>query len=185
MNPKLTEEIAHHILANLGVLPSSFMDYNQSKSVMDKQFLLPEKLAFETEEGQVLQRNLYGCQISVTDAKEFKLLLADCTQEKEAPEYALVVQLKDAPVFGVYLVSTRSTEIPSEPLIGVNADKKYWIPCTTYLEATFLAGMEQLKDLGFGWSKCKSYQDLHHSLLEFIKFHTRFYGTVTDEGQED
>lgn len=185
MNSKLTEQIAYHVFANLGVLPSSFINPEQTKSVIDKQFLLPDKITFVTEEGDVLRKNVYGCQISVTDTKEFKMLLADCTQEKNVPEYCLLIQLKDAPAFGVYLVFNQLVDDPPEPeaLIAVNTDKKNWIPCTTYLEATFLAGMEQLKDLGFGWSKCNSYQDLHAQLLSFIKFHNNYFG-VTDEGQE-
>jgi hypothetical protein len=183
MNQKLTEQIVIHILSNLGVLPSTFIDQDKTKSVMDKKFLLPEKLTFETVDGEILRKNIYGCQISVTDTKEFKMLLADCTQEKDAPEYSLVIQLKGAPAFGVYLIFNQliPQDLPDEALIGVNTDKAHWIPCSTYLQATFLAGMEQLRDLGFGWTKCVSYQELHSQLLSFIKFHRNFF-EVSDEG---
>jgi hypothetical protein len=101
------------------------------------------------------------------------------------PEYCLVIQLKDAPIFGIYLIFNQLVEDPpeAEPMIAVNVDKQHWVPCTTYLEATFLAGMEQLRDLGFGWIQCKSYQDLYSQLLSFIKFHNNYFG-ATDEGQE-
>jgi hypothetical protein len=183
MNQKLTEQIVIHILSNLGVLPSTFIDQDKTKSVMDKKFLLPEKLTFETADGDILRKNIYGCQISVTDTKEFKMLLADCTQEKDVPEYGLVIQLKGAPAFGVYLIFNQliPQDLPDEALIGVNTDKTHWIPCSTYLQATFLAGMEQLRDLGFGWKKCASYQELHSQLLSFIKFHNNFF-EVADEG---
>src|SRR5271166_3464321 len=182
MNPKLTEQIAYHILANLGALPSPYINQDETKAVINKQFLLPEKVTLETAEGETLHKNVYGCQIAITDAKEFKMLLADCTQEKNVPEYCLVIQLKDAPCFGVYLIFNQLVDDPPEPepLIAVNADKQHWIPCTTYLEATFLAGMEQLRDLGFGWTSCKSYSELYGQLLSFIKFHNNYFG-VTDE----
>lgn len=187
MNEKLTEQIAYHVLANLGVLPSTFTNIDETKKVTDKQFMLPEKISFETEEGALLQKSIFGCQISVTDQKEFKMLLADCTQEKDVPEYALVIQLKDAPAFGVYLIFNQLVEDPpeAEAMIAVNTDKKHWIPCTTYLQATFLAGMEQLRDLAFGWGKCKEYKELHGQLLSFIKFHDNYFEVNTDEGQEN
>lgn len=185
MNQKLTEQIAIHVLSNLGVLPSSFVNIDQTKSIIDKQNLLPEKLTFEVEGGQAIRKNVYGCQVSVAD-KEFKLLLADCTQEKNVPEYCLVIQLKDAPVFSVYLIFNQLVEDQIEPeaMIAVNTDKKHWVPCTTYLQATFLAGMEQLRDIGFGWTKCSNYQELYAQLLTFIKFHDNYFG-AEDEGQEN
>ena len=185
MNEKLTEQIAIHILSNFGVLPSEFVDLELTKSIIDKQYLLLEKLKFESEDGETIRKNVYGCQVSVGD-KEFKLLLADCTQEKNVPEYCLLIQLKDAPAFAVYLIFNQLVEDPplSEAMIAVNTDKKHWIPCTTYLQATFLAGMEQLRDVGFGWAKCSNYQELYAQLLTFIKFHDNYF-EVTNEGQEN
>jgi hypothetical protein len=182
MNQKLTEHIAYHILANLGVLPSSFVNKDTVTSIIDKQYLLSEKLSFEGN----LRKNVYGCQVTVSDNKELKLLLADCTQEKEYPEFCLLVQLKDAPAFGVYLIFTQLSEKPIDPevLIGVSSDGKHWMPCSTYLQATFLAGMEQIRDIGFGWTKAHNYDELYQQLLSFIKFHHNFYGEV-DEGQEE
>lgn len=182
MNQKLSEQIAYHILANLGVLPASFVNKEVIKSVIDKQFLLPEKISFEGD----LRKNVYGCQVNIADNKELRLMLADCTQEKDLPEFCLLVQLKDAPAFGVYLIFTALTSEPIDPevLIGVSTDSKYWMPCSTYLQATFLAGMEQIRDVGFGWTKINNYDKMYQQLLSFIKFHHNFYGE-SDEGQEE
>jgi hypothetical protein len=185
MNNKLTEQIILHILSNLGVLPATFIDQEATQSLFDKQFLLSEKLSFEVEDGEVLRKNIYGCQISVTDSKEFKMLLADCTQDNDLPEYCLLVQLKESPTFGIYLLFNQLVSDPPDPeaMIAVSADQKHWMPCSPYLQATFLAGMEQIRDLGFGWNKCSEYQDQYQQLLSFIKFHSKFY-EVEDEGQE-
>jgi hypothetical protein len=182
MNRKLTEQIAHHVLANLGVLPSDFVNQEITKSIIDKAFMLSEKISFETDE-QVIRKNIYGCQVTVADSKELRLLLADCTQEKEYPEFGLLVQLKDAPAFGVYLIHTNG-KVDSEVMIAVSVDKINWMPCNTYLQATFLAGMEQIRDLGFGWSKATNYAEMHQQLLSFIKFHHNIYGE-DNEGQEE
>jgi hypothetical protein len=178
MNQKLTEQIAYHILANLGVLPASFIDSKETRSILDKQFILSEKISFETLDGDVFHKNIYGCQIVISDSKEFKLLLADCTQEKDVPEYCLLTQLKDAPAFGVYFIFNQLVADPPNPeaLISVNTNNKHWIPCSTYLQATFLAGMEQIRDLGFGWTKCTDYKEQYNQLLSLIKFHDNYFG---------
>ena len=186
MNQKLVEEICRHILSNLGVITSDFIDQKQTKSIIDnKLFILPETLTFETVDGKTFTNHIYGCQISVSDSKEFKILFADCSQEEDVPEYCLITQLKDSPTFGIYLIDNLScsafVDLNTEALIAVNVDEKHWMPCSTYLQATFLAGMEQLKDLGFGWSQCSSYQNLYDQLLSFVKFHNSLFGE-TDEG---
>lgn len=181
MNRNLTEQIAFHILANLGVLTSSFVDKDVTRSLIDSSLILPEKLKFE-DEGKVIRKNIYGLQVSIADAKELRLLLADCTQDQNIPEFALLVQLKDAPAFGMYAVVTKEN-IDSEVLIAVSTDKNNWMPCSMYLQATFLAGMEQIRDVGFGWTKATNYSEQYQQLLSFIKFHHSYY-QEDDEGQE-
>lgn len=184
MNKELSEQIAYHVMAHLGIFPATFIRQDTLQSMIDKQFLLNEKVSFQLED-ETFKKNVYGCQISVTDSKEFKMLLADCTQNSALPEYALLIQLKDSPVFGIYFLFNQFKEpIDSEVLIAVCSDKQHWVPCSTYLQATFLAGMEQIRDLGFSWSKCSSYQEQFQHLLSFIDFHSKFYGDG-DEGQED
>lgn len=169
MNSRLTTEIAIHVLSNLGIIESNFVNYQRTKSLIDPNFLLPEKVSF-TLDNQQIHNHVYGSQVNL-GGKDIKLLLADCSQEKDFPEYALLVQLKDAPAFGVYLINNSQ-----EALIGVNTDKKFWMPCTTYLEGTFLAAMEQLRDLGTGWTKCSNYQSQYQQLLSFIEFHDNLFG---------
>lgn len=182
MNRKLTEQISLHILAHLGVLQTSFVNKEATQSIMTKTFVLPEKIAF-VDDNKETRKNIYGCQVSIADAKELRLLLADCTQEKDFPEFALLVQLKEAPAFGVYVVLTND-QIDSEALIAVSPDKQNWMPCSTYLQATFLAGMEQIRDIGFGWTKAVDYTEQYQQLLSFIKFHHSYY-QEDNEGQEE
>lgn len=184
MNQHLTEQIAYHVLASLGVLPAPFINQDTIKSILDKQYLLSEKLSFEIN-GETVRKNIYGCQVGVSDGKELKLLVADCTQDKEFPEFCLVVQLKGAPAYGVYLVFTKLAQEPTDPevLIAVTTDRQHWMPCSTYLQATFLAGMEQIKDIPVGWTKLHHYQEQYHELLTFIKFHHSYY-EVPDEREE-
>lgn len=185
MNRVLTETIVRHVMANLAVIPSSFINLDKSKSIMSKEFLLPEKIVFEGEDGSKTQNKIWGCQISV-EKQELKMLLGDCTQDKDLPEFSLVVQLKGAPAYGLYLVYNDlvGNQIDSEALISCTLDGKAWMECQTYLQATFLAGMEQMKDIGLGWNKCTDYKEQYDMLLSFIQFHSTVY-EVKDERQED
>lgn len=184
MNQQLTEQIAHHVLANLGVFSADFVNKDTTKSLVDKHFILPEKIVFEVG-GETVKKNIFGCQVTVADGKDFKMLLADCTQEKDLPEYCLLVNLKDSPCYGVYFVYSGLSEeaVDPEVLIAVSTDKKHWMPCSTYLQATFLAGMEQIRDIPIGWAKCANYQEQYQQLLSFIKFHHNYYEAL-DERQE-
>src|ERR1700722_18809613 len=110
MNDILTAEIAFHILANLGVLSSNFVNVETTKSLIDKNYLLPEKIIYQQDD-QTINKNVFGCQVSITNNKDFKLLLADCTMDKNNPEYGLLVQLKGSPTFGVHLIQDHNYEL--------------------------------------------------------------------------
>lgn len=185
MNEKLSEEIAYHIFSNIGIFPSSFVDQGKSKSIVSKDFILNEKISFINDENKAINKNVYGCQISITGEKNFKMLVGDCTQDKDLPTYCLLIQLKDAPAYGIYMAFDKSIKesVYTEVLFGVNQNKKYWMPCTIYLQATLLAGMEQLRDLTTTWEKCIDYKEEYEQMLEFIKFHDNFFGGA-NEGEE-
>ena len=170
MNRKLMEDIVRHIFANLAVIPSTFVNIDKTKSLMSKDFVLNEMLSFENEDG-IINNKIWGCQISV-EQQELKILLGDCSQEKNTPEYCLVVQLKDAPAYGVYLVCEPEN---SEALIACTLNGKEWMECQTYLQATFLAGMEQIRDIGAAWNKCINYKNQYDLMISFIDFHSLVY----------
>lgn len=172
MNRNLLEQIVKHVFANLAIIPSEHVNLNTTKSLKGKEFLLTERMPFVMDDGLQINRHVWGCQLSV-EQQEIKMLLADCSLEEDIPEYALLVQLKDNPYYGVYLVC--SDEINSEPMIGCSLNGKDWMECQTYLQATFLAAMEQTRDIGFTWNKCSNYKTHFESLLSFIKFHHSTY----------
>ena len=175
MNYELMENIIRHVMAKLVIIPSSFIDIDidKSKSLLSKDFLLKEKLTFEGDNGAI-SNNIWGCQIS-SQQQEIKILVGDCSIDEK--EYCLLVQLKDAPAYGLYIVNnyTKHTPFDSEPMIAVSINNKDWMECSTYLQATFLAGMEQIKDLGLSWNKCSNYSEHYKLMLDFIKFHNEFY----------
>jgi len=182
MNRQLMESIVRHIFSELAVISSEFIDYNRSHSLLDKQYNLPLKIKFEGDEVVGKQSGqVWGCQISAEN-QEVKILLGNCSQEKDILEYALIVQLKDAPSYGMYLIHTREN-IPSDPMLACSVNGTEWMECNTFLQASFLTGMEQIKEMGLGWNKCLSYEKEFNKLLSFIQYHDLVYG-AENEGKE-
>lgn len=175
MNLELRESIVKHIFSNFVIIPSNFVNFDKSKSLQNKEFELPEIIPFEDNEND---NKIWGCQTFI-DQKELKLILGDCSANKDIPEYALIIQVKDSPTYGVYFVNNfLNKNLSSESLIAVTLNGKDWLECQTYLQATFLAGMEQFKDLGFTWTKCFDYKKDLNTLFSFIKFHNFIYEPI-------
>lgn len=187
MNLNLRAEIVRHIFANFGVIHSFYVS-DKTQPLNSKKYLLSEKLSFEDEDNDVIQNKIWGCQLSA-DAQEIKILLADCTQEKDHPEYCLLVQLKNAPAYGIYLHLNESFghQTGSACMIAYSLDSKAWMECSTFLQATFLGGMEQIRETGFAWNKIVNYQPQYQALINFIKYHSSIYEAeeVKYEGKED
>jgi len=167
MNLVLREEIVKHIFANLAIIPSNFINLNKTKTIKTKEFLTEEKIPFVGDNGSIIKNNIWACQ-STVDGKEFKMLLGDCSAD--TTEYALLITMKDNPSYGIYYVPEYH-----EALIAVSLDGKEWLECQTYLQATFLAGMEQTKEIGLVWNKSIVNKDNLSALLNFIKFYNRTY----------
>jgi len=166
VNSHLMNAIAQHIYAGLGIISSDFINIDGTKSLMSKEYLLPEKVPFLLEDNSEIKNRVWGCQLSANQ-QEIKFLLADCSVEQEVKEYALLLSLKDAPLYGIYLISD-GTKINSEIDFSINGDG--WIEAPTYLQATFLAGMEKIRDIGFTWNKPSNYKTEFSFLISFIEF---------------
>src|SRR5574338_1017063 len=138
MNRVLLEQIVKHVFSNMMVIPSAHVNMQKSKSLMDKEYLVPEIVPFDIEGSDKTQKNrVWGCQISA-EQQEVKMLLGDCTEDKKFPEYALIIHLKDSPIYGLYLVNNlKDEDVGSDPMLAVSMDGKGWLECSTFLQATF------------------------------------------------
>lgn len=171
MNRRLLEEIIKHVLSNFLIIPSSFIDIENSKSLMSPEYLLKDKLSFQLEDGNTASNKVWGCQIS-SEENEVRILLADCSNDYN--EYALLVRVKKSPAYAAYIVI--DDDIDSEALVAFTMDGFSWLECNAYFQAMFLAGMEQMKQSGLSWKKCKNYDDDFKLLTSFIQFHSEMYG---------
>lgn len=178
MNRRLTEAMVEHIYESFGIMPSEFISAN-SHPLINAAYLLPDKLRFEVD-GELVQHSVWGCQVNIS-GKEFKVLLGDCSDETHA--FAMVVCGKDLPSWGLYL---RFDDNAKEAMIGcsvANDKNNAWLEASTFLQASFLAGMEQLRDSGMPWVMLSQHKEEFQRLLSFIKFHTATY-EGKDERQE-
>lgn len=168
MNYDLTEQIIRHIFKNIGIQNSA--NENQINSLIREEFLTHKSLELE-EDGNVNKYPIYGCEITIPNGSEkISIVLSDISNE--IPEYLLLVRLNNAPPYAVHLAyadKLGQREI-SNPLIAYYFVSSKWAECNTYLQATFLAGMEQLKDIHIPWMPIKSIDESYFILLEFLEF---------------
>lgn len=177
MNIKLTEQIINHIFSNFLIINASEFDQKRFKGIKSSDFLLDKKVSFEDDNNQKIENNTWGVQLSV-EGQQVKILLADCSVSKDVAEYALIVAVKDVPTYGVYSAYSTSSEarVNSLALIALNADKQNWVQCNIQIQATFLAGMEQIKDIPYNLERLSNYSDEYNLLLSFLNYHELVFG---------
>lgn len=160
MQNKLTNEILFHIYSNIGlVVPTKI-------SLQSNEYLLPQSL--ELEGGGKL--NLWGSEVSINSSK-LELLLAELTEDDREKEYVLVVKLEDCPAYGCYLLLESTVvdkNVPRHGKIFFSLEKTHWLPTSIYLQASFLAGMEQLKEVPSFWDKLNSETSLVSEMKSLI-----------------
>lgn len=157
----LTHEIVNHIFQRLGILNRNL--HHAYISILDNEFLLDKKICLLNDREEEIHNNMWSCKLKVEE-KEFRILLADCSVDEEK-EYALIISLQDSPIYGCYLSSDRESSLIANLLNEV------WGESTIYVQASFLTGMEQIKDLSMPWIFNDKTNDLYDHLVSFIKYH--------------
>lgn len=174
MNSKLTMEICKHILSNFGIIPSTFFDSQSFKTLNSDEFLLDKSLVFLDDNDKEVHKKVWGCSASFNNVS-FSILLADLTQD-DLVSYCFIVQMENAPAYGFYI-----DVLGDEAIISCTTNNTNWTVCTTYLEATFLAAMEQLRGTGLPWGRIKDYGS-QLSLLKSLIVESESLIGNSDEG---
>ena len=162
MDKNLLNSIVSHIFSNFAIVEADFINLEKTKSLASKDFLLNNKLSFYLDDNTLIENKVFGCQVS-SEGSEIKILLGDCSISEDK-EYCMVVKMKDSPAYGLYMTAD------SNSILACSINNNDWMDCSTYLQATFLAGMEQIKELCLNWNKCYSYDQEYNILLSFIKY---------------
>lgn len=165
MNHRLTQQIVKHVFSNLKIINSDLVKQD-SLSIIDKEFLLPETINFEDDDGcGIIENHLWGCQFPVEN-KNLKILVCDASVD-EVQEFATIIHLSDTPTYGLYLDTSDEWGIDS--MIACSVSGQEWAKCSTYLEATFLAAMEQLKHHVVFPTLCQEYREEYKAVLTFLE----------------
>lgn len=172
MNDKLTNAIVEHILDNLGITAK------QPTPITSDAFLTNHKIPYEYEETSE-EAKVWVSEASINGSK---ITIAYTTFNVEGgySEDIVIVDIKDCPLYGCYFMRDTNeydnTEMPyTEALIAfsIKNDKKSeisWLKASDHIRATFLAGMEHIKDLMASFAKPKNSDDIFKALMSFTKY---------------
>jgi hypothetical protein len=178
MNKQLTEQIINHIFSNLMIINQSNFNNKKFKSLKSSDYLLNEKLSFSDEESnKIIKNSIWGVQLSFEKVK-LKILLGDCSIDPDVLEYALLVSMDSSASYGLYSAYSINKNIDNDSLIALCVDNKTWLPTNIAIQASFLSGMENVKDIAYSMQKCEDYKEQHELLLSFIKYHNNIYGEL-------
>jgi len=155
----LTHEIIKHILSKLGVDNELNKFYS---SITDQAFLSDKKISFVDDAGSEIHQNLWTCKMMV-DQKQFAMLFADCSINDDK-QYALVISLEGSPAYGCYFSSNDYNDSAIYCFLNES-----WLISTIYVQATFLSGMEQIRELNLAWVYNDNIDDLYSKLIKLIE----------------
>jgi hypothetical protein len=162
MNTILTQEIIKHIFFNLGITN------NNNVSLKNNNYLLNEKLSFIIDNGKIVNNNIWGCQFDINQ-QTLKILLGDSSLYKKELEYCAIIHLSGSPTYGLYLSLNNEFD---DAMIAYSLNGNEWLQCNTYLQATFLAAMEQIKDVFITQQPLLNFKEEYQSMLNFVKYHS-------------
>lgn len=158
---KLKNAICEHILSDFGI------NSNKNKIISDN-YKSSAFIKFE-DDGKVVKRNIYAIKSNVEN-RSIKVYIVDMSLEVK--EYSLIIEVDDLPIYGINYYRNFYQDNYSDIFskIATSLDKKTWIECNTFLQATFLAGMENIKNLNVSWEKLditKNEEEILHSFIEY------------------
>jgi hypothetical protein len=148
-NVVLTNEIVKHVFANLGI------SEERRGSVIHDVFRSNKTLSFTDDNGKQTV-SVFGCKVNV-EGKRFQIVAVKLSET----ESAFVSRLEGCPVYGCYF--------GDECLVGVLA-KDRWIEGSMFIQASFLAGMEQLREVGTIFTRMNDVSEMFEMLKTFLVF---------------
>lgn len=128
-------------------------------SIMETDYRLKKELAVEMEDGEVIQRPLWGVVGQVGNS-QVKILVTDLTIAKDR-EFILIFQLDDLTVYALRMEDNAKAYM-------LHDDK--WIELSNLLLAKLLVGVEQLNELLVNWQTFTNYQDHYKYLVSFLNY---------------
>ncbi len=161
MSIKLTNTILEHIFTNLG-----FMDQRKN-SLLSTKLLTDFKITFE-DNGTESHNEVYVCETAITQAK-ITIAGTYFSLDDHEKDMAIVVKIENCPTYGCYL--SQDKDGVHNGLLSFLLKNDAWIAANTFMQASFLAGMEQLRDIINPFNVCQDPKDIYEALISFLKYH--------------
>ncbi len=147
-NQALTNEIVKHVFADLGVFADRRVSICNDAFLSDKAIVISDGNSQQTFQ-------IWGCEATIGSQR----LSMIATKMDTYNEAVLLVMMEKCPLYGAFLADDCD--------IGVMV-KDHWAPANTFIQASFLAGMEQLRDLGTPFQKANDIRELVKHMKTYI-----------------
>jgi hypothetical protein len=145
----LTDEIVKYVFANLGISEP------RKVSIQHDMFKTNKTISF-IEDGVKQTMPIFACQTEIHD-KKFEITSLKLNNN----EAIVLVRLEGCPMYGAYL--------SDECMVGVWV-KEHWIKGSMFIQASFLAGMEQMKTIGKPFDGMTDLGDMFDAMKKFLEF---------------
>lgn len=156
----LSNVIVKHIFKYFGIgNPVSIF------SIQTDKFLINKEFSIELEDGEVLQKNIWGLTGKI-GTSVIQAILADITVDQDQKEYVLIFQLDNLSVYALKLYDFEDK--PNTAYFSHN--EATWVELSTLLLAKLLVGIEQLNELFIDYQPIANYQELYQHLISFMNY---------------
>lgn len=161
MNTALTNAIIEHIYSNLGLLDE------RTSSLTASKFATSHTIKLEEEGGEESENKVYACQSTYNNTKI--IMGATSISDINGEEIIVVIKIEGCPTYACTLIQNGRGEIQSSD-ICFSLQKDQWISADTFIQASFLAGMEQFRDITASFIECENSKEIYQLIVSFIKY---------------
>jgi hypothetical protein len=162
----LTDVIVEYIFTNLGMMDQ------RKNSLISSKLLIDQKITFEDEQ----QYDIYACETIISQAKIMMVGTFITNEEDNTKDMVAIIKIENCPTYGCY--ATLDKTIVNNGLIAFTLKENTWVKANVFMQATFLAGMEQLRDVANPFDVCQITKDIYQDLVSFLTYQD----TQTNEG---
>lgn len=112
-------------------------------------FKLKEHFECENYVGDKVKAPLWSIEGQIGTDK-FQALLCEVSDTEDLQEFIFLSKLEGSPTYASYLGRDEEDDI-TQSALSYSTQDGVWLPTNVYLQATYLAGMESLKDVLVEW----------------------------------
>lgn len=161
MTTTLKREIIRRIFNKFGVFIPPNQPFDLVENLLDKKFLLDQKLKFETETGEF--NNPIWLGHTKVENGSVKVIIASLTEE--VPEFVAIIQLDAFPPYALRI----SLDDEDAGAIHLMIESR-WIDLSILLQAKLLVAIEGLSEIMTNWEPYKDHKHMYQILINYLKF---------------